>query len=440
MGFSCSKNLSTLSFGSSEMALRLLPLVCGIISIFLFRAVASRFLKPTAVLIAVGLFAVLDPLIYYSAEVKQYSSDVAIALLLYLLIDSLFETPLRIKRTLVFSMIAAIAIWFSHPAVFILACAGMSFPLFSLRNSDRRSLVLSFVPGVLWLGSFSVFYLFSVRRLSANRTLLDYWQDAFPPFPPSLMADSRWVVDSFFGLFSDPVGLKMTGIAVVALVIGAWAIFSQHRGRFLLLLAPAALTLVASALHRYPFRGRLLLFLVPSVILLIAAGLGTIGTKTRQSLPLLSVLLTGLLFFHPVANAGKYFIDPRKREEIKPVIEYVRNHRLEGDILYLYHSSELPFEYYSERHLIEPINKLVGRDSRENWKLFKEDLDKLRGKQRVWILFSHVYPFPFENYLRQGMAIDSMKSVSFWTTSTVWAGGWIASEVRVLPSTFMILA
>jgi hypothetical protein len=150
----------------------------------------------------------------------------------------------------------------------------------------------------------------------------------------------------------------------------------------------------------------LLLFLVPSVILLIAAGFGTIRTKTRESLPLLSVLLIGFLFFYPAVYAGLFFINPRTREEIKPIIEYVRNHRLKGDILYLYYSSAVAFEYYSERHLIEPVDEIVGR-SREDWKLFREDLNDLRGKGRVWILFSHVSPFeinPFGTVTRPPFA------------------------------------
>lgn len=389
LGFLLLEKLAALSLGSSEMALRLLPFVCGIVSIFLFKAVSSRFLMPPAVPIAVALFAILDPVIYYSAEVKQYSCDVAIALLLYLLGDCLLEAPLRVTRILVFSVIAAIAIWFSHPAVFILAGLGISILWVSFRNSDRRSLFLLFVPGVLWLGSFLVFYLVSLRSLSANTALLAYWQDAFAPIPPSF----GWFVDSFFGLISYPVGLDMIGIAAVAIALGSCTFFSESRARLLLLLAPIAFTLLASIFHRYPFRGRLLLFLVPSVILLIAAGLGTIRTKTRESLPLLSALLIGFLFFHPAINAARCFIHPRTIEEIKPVIEYVRNHRLKGDTLYLYYASAMPFEYYKERHFIEPMDAIVGIKSREDWKLYREDLDKLRGKGRVWILFSHVYPF-----------------------------------------------
>src|SRR6202140_5812605 len=69
-------------FGSGEYALRLFPLLSGMISLLLFYQLAKQSV-PSAAPIAMGLFATSAPLIYYSSEVKQYSGDVAIALLLW---------------------------------------------------------------------------------------------------------------------------------------------------------------------------------------------------------------------------------------------------------------------------------------------------------------------------------------------------------------------
>ena len=69
-------------FGPNEYALRLFPLLCGLASLFLFYYLAKKCLNRKAVPIAIALFAILLPLIYYSSEAKQYSSDVAVALCL----------------------------------------------------------------------------------------------------------------------------------------------------------------------------------------------------------------------------------------------------------------------------------------------------------------------------------------------------------------------
>jgi len=81
LGFLALEKAAVLGFGTSEAVLRLVPFLSGVLSMILFVIVSRRFLAPAASMIAVGLFAVSDPLIYYSTEAKQYSSDVAVAIL-----------------------------------------------------------------------------------------------------------------------------------------------------------------------------------------------------------------------------------------------------------------------------------------------------------------------------------------------------------------------
>ncbi len=391
LGFLMLEKSAVLGFGNDEMALRLVPFLSGILALILFASVAWRFLAPTAVPVAVGLFAISDPLIYYSTEAKQYSSDIAVTVLLFLLAGYLLERKFEAGPVVIISIIGAIALWFSHPAVFILAAIGLSCLADALQRQDRRGLFLLSIPGVLWPSSFLLNFLESLRGLSRDSTLLDYWRSAFAPFPPSSLADARWFIDSFFDIFSDPLGLTLKGIAAVAAVLGLIEFFAEHRQRFVLFLTPAVLTLVASALHRYPFRGRLLLFLVPSLILLIAAGLESLRARTRDSLPYLSFLLIAFLFLDPILDAGVHVRNPQPKEEIRPVIEYIENHRMDGDALYLYYSSLHPFQYYSARHLIGPMDEIIGIESRSDWKPYRADLDQLRGRRRAWILFSHIY-------------------------------------------------
>jgi len=290
-----------------------------------------------------------------------------------------------------------------------------------LQRQDRRGLFLLSIPGVLWPASFLLYFVVSLRGLSRDSALLDYWRNAFAPFPPSSLADARWFIDSFFDIFSDPVGLTLKGIAAAAAVLGLIEFFAEHHQRFLLFLTPAVLTLMASALHRYPFRGRLLLFLVPSLILLIAAGLESVRAQSRGSLPHLSLLLIAFLFLDPLLDVGVHLLKPQTKEEIRPVIEYVENHRMEGDILYLYYSSLHPFQYYSARHLIGPVDEIAGIESRSDWNFYRADLDQLRGRRRAWILFSHVYRWAgvngvdeerlFLDYLdRMGRRLDSSRA------------------------------
>jgi len=109
-GFLIIEKLLIRTFGNSEYVLRLFPFLCGIISVFLFCRVAVYYIEKRAVPIALGLFAISGPLIYYSSEVKQYSSDVTIALLLYWVAIYIQSKKLTIPCIAIFGVIGAVSI------------------------------------------------------------------------------------------------------------------------------------------------------------------------------------------------------------------------------------------------------------------------------------------------------------------------------------------
>ena len=79
-GFLLIEILARNVFGDSLRALRLYPLIGGLVSLMLFQRVAALCLRPAAALLALALVATADDLIYFSSELKQYSTDVAFAL------------------------------------------------------------------------------------------------------------------------------------------------------------------------------------------------------------------------------------------------------------------------------------------------------------------------------------------------------------------------
>src|SRR5262249_31205210 len=108
-----------------KLAGRLVPLCCGVASMFLIRAVARRYLSPRALPFAVGLFAMNDWLIYYSTEIKQYSSDVMLALLALLLAAG--PTPMTRRQLRLLCGLGVFGVWFSHPLALVLAGVGTYF-------------------------------------------------------------------------------------------------------------------------------------------------------------------------------------------------------------------------------------------------------------------------------------------------------------------------
>jgi hypothetical protein len=417
IGFLMVEKAAFLALGNNEYALRLFPLLSGISSMFLFALLARRCLRPKAVPVALGLFAILAPLIYYSSEVKQYSGDVAIATLLYLVTLEAMRDDLSAARAAWLGFVGGTAIWFSHPAVFLLAGAGTTLLLgFLTRKEWTKAGILS-VPILIWGASFAVLYFVSLRHLVVNRGLLAYWELGFAPFPPGSLGDVRWYIDRFFNIFNETTGFYFSGIAAIAFLAGFMAISSGNYQNALLLSSPIVFALAASTLHKYPFIGRLTLFAVPTVVLFVAAGAERIIEKTHQWSATGGYIFLGLLCLHPLSSAGYHLIHPQEREEIKPVMSYVMANRRPGDMLYLYYGSISAFRYYSERYGFRDGDYIVGKIGRNNWKVYDKDLDRLRGHKRVWLLFSHIWKFSgvdeeqyFLNHLGSiGTRLDAMK-------------------------------
>lgn len=414
IGFLLIEKLAVQSFGNNEYALRLFPFLCGILSLFLFYKVATLCIKPKAILIGLGLFALSGPLISYSSEVKQYSSDVTIALLLYWVSLKYWQQGrLTLRHVLFWGVLGAVGIWYSHPSVFLLAGIGGSFGLLWCREKRWKELSYLSIATSIWVLSFAIFYFISLRHLTDDGRLVEFWAGSFMPLFPKSIADLQWFVGKFFGILVMPGGLRLSGIAALAFIVGCCSMAREEQCKFFLFTFPIFFVLLASGLQKYPFEGRLLLFLVPAVLLLVATGTEQIWERARQGGDLIGVTFIGLLFVHPLSEAGLHLVKPRVHEEIKPVISYVREHWQEGDVLYLYYAASFAFKYYQGRYGFTDDEYIVGVDAGDGWK-HVHDLDKLQDRERAWILFSHVTnneePLFLYHLDRLGIQLDSLNT------------------------------
>jgi hypothetical protein len=305
--------------GAESWALRLFPLGCGIASLFLFRAVAARCLRPGAVWIALGCFAVSDDLIYFASELKQYTTDVAVGLACLLMGLVLLDRPLSPRRLGLAATAGALAVWFSHPAAFVLAGAGTVLIASALgRRQWRRALALAGA-SLAWAASFALLYAVAMRQLGPSRRgMWRFWDFAFPPMPPRSAWEAAWVVRRFLYLFvnpldfSTPLGPRLSALPILVLfAIGCAALGRNDRTRAAMLAAPGVITMLATCLHLYPFHGRLVLFLVPTLLLFIAEGAAWLiaHVKSRTA----RALVLAVLFLCPTLSAFFHLVEPRGR-------------------------------------------------------------------------------------------------------------------------------
>lgn len=418
--------LLTHVFGNSEYVLRFFPLLSGIASLFLFYRVSKYFIDGKAMLIALGLFAVLDPLIFESSNLKPYSSDVFFTLSIYSLAIYVQSKELNFPRIILFGVFGAFIVWFSNPAVFVLAGLGGCLWVFSLSKKEWSKVGKLLIVYSIWIISFIVDYFLYIRNLQMNLNVnmkkLLVMEQAYMPIPPKSLADIKWFIDLFFSFFHYPVGMTLIGISVLAFFIGCVSMYSRKKRDFFLLISPALVTFLAAALHEFIFRDRFILFLIPSILLIIAEGAEYIRSRTIDSSKIIAVIFLSLLFFHPLTISVYRAIKPLPVENMRPVLKYVKDNWQKGDVLYVHYFAQYPFEYYSKYYPnpytfdeseyiigIAPrgwyriwkkmdVSKYYGpevsveQSNMEIFRIYARDLDQLKGHRRVWVLFTRYTP------------------------------------------------
>jgi len=391
IGFLMSEKLAVNILGSTEYALRLFPLITGIIALFLFFKVAKSTICEEALPIALILFSLGDHLIYFSSEVKQYSSDVTMTLLIILITVVLLNNNSNIKYIFMFGLIGALSFWFSHPAVFTFYAATLVLILTSIRTKKWQHFIWLCVAVAAATISLGINYFSSLESLSRSKGLLDAWQRSFMPLPPTSLDEIKWFGYTFLRIFKFPIGLSIYELllAVLAFVVGCIVMFCKRRKIALLLLLPILLALIASGFHKYPFEGRLLLFITPSMLLIISEGIDFIRRKTAQGSHFIGIALVGILLAYPICLAGYRVMRPRAPEELRPVMEYINEHYESGDVIYVYYASLNAYKYYSSRFNYAD-NYVSGIEARFDWSNYYIDLKKLKGNKRVWVMLSHI--------------------------------------------------
>lgn len=421
-GFLVLVKLAVETFGTSEYALRLVPVVSGSISVVLFYKAIRNYVKHETMLISLSLFAFAGPLIYQASNVKPYSSDLAFALMIFWAALRMQSENLTNKRIMFAGLIGALIIWISHPSIFVLAGVGSALLWHYAKRKEYSAIGRLGIVLTIWAASFLADYFIYTSKLIDNigfsTDLMLQYENAYIPFPPMSLTDIKFITDSFLGIFTFPIGLSFAGLASFAFLLGCISIYRRNSGFFMMLIAPVFMTLFASLLRKYPFNGRLIVFLVPFFLVFIAEGVEYVRERISNRSAVPSIILIFILLAGPVSWAAYHVKVPDSREEIKPVVKYIYDNWQTGDIIYVHYFSQYAFEYYTEMHPEKysfPDDEVVIGIAPSGWyrtwrknvfskyyedkspmmqpaeeilRIYTRDLDRLKGHKRVWILFS----------------------------------------------------
>lgn len=320
--------------GFNEYSLRLFSLVCGLASLAVFRHLAGRLFRGTALVLAVGVFAVSYPCIRYSAEVKPYGSDVLVSLVLLTLAVEWLRAPERRGYLWILAILMPLAVGLSYPAVFVAGAVSVTVAYRIGRSGNVRGWIAWGAYNLMLVGSFAACYLLctanqSNAALDATRL---WWQSDFPPLtaPAKLLP---WLWSAHAGdMLSHPFGGRNSGSTLTLLVSLAAVAVLVRRRRYalvLLCLGPFALNFVAAALQRYPYGGhvRVAMFLAPVICLMAGLGLSWLveqlaARHSGSSKP--AVVVCAALALLAVGSIGRDLSHPYRSESDRQIRDFAR--------------------------------------------------------------------------------------------------------------------
>lgn len=402
VGFLLLEKAMVSAFGEGERALRLVPLLGGLGALWCFFFVARRWLTPAESLLALALFALAQPLVYYATEVKQYSTDVLVALALLWAAGRALDGPPRALWLLVPA--GVLGVWLSHPAVFVAAGVGLTLLLSAWLGGDRRRTALSAWVVAAWAASFLVQYVLVLRGSDPTGFLARFWADGFPPLPPRSLAELLWPVRTFFDFFVDPAGLGLAGLAAAAFAMGCWQYGRSDPRVLALLVSPGLFTMLAALLRLYPFPtsgsldayplpGRVVLFLVPSAVILAAAGLGGIARAPDRDRRVLAGAMAGFLLVSMAVDAVTRPAYRIRLNELRPLVAAIARDGRAGDTLVLNARAAPIFRYYLRRYEADSaffsglaVLELPGTN---RWNVYEGRIHAIPDGTRVWVLYAH---------------------------------------------------
>jgi hypothetical protein len=257
------------SLGTSELALRLAPMLSGCAMLAVAAWVSRRTMSRSGAALFVLLCAVGQWLAHYAFELKHYSADGFWGLLLPALTLWVMEAALpaeRQRRLAAWWAAALIGHWLAYGALLVTPACALILLADEWRRGGWGSGLRFSLMGTIWLASFGLHYLVSLGATATNEDLRGYWAAGFPPDGSGTVDTWRWMTSRLAPLAINPGGTEHWTFWLVA-ACG----FTLAGRRWGIVLASIPLAALAFAVLRLvPLNDRLALWMVPSLYLGLA--------------------------------------------------------------------------------------------------------------------------------------------------------------------------
>ena len=337
----------SLLFGNHEYALRLIPFLAGIFSLFLYYKVLQCYIKEKWMHpIALFLFSIFNWYIYYSATLKQYNLDVLMTLIVLWGFYHVIQKSLGKRSTLGVALGGAAIIWISNSSLFLLCSVGLILGVEALCLRNWKQIGLLTIVALVWIGSFFLLNKMALSSMVSSTSLLKTWGGALPEAPLFSKSFFLWT-SKIWHEFSNYLNAEHKFLFFSVVCLGIVYVFRYNKKISCMFVLPIMITFVAAVFQKYPFRGRLLLFLTPMIFLLQAYGIVYVYKLLPRFQKIAVAVLIVFLFSAPIKMSVQYIVQDRTRQATREVMETLAEQYRDGDNIFISNSFQYMFWYYA---------------------------------------------------------------------------------------------
>lgn len=249
-----------------EMTFRFFPCFCSILSLILLPIFVDKAYKNRLFTCGIAFISAFTPyVVNYSNEVKQYSCELLISILLISFFYFFDVKNFSKKKLILFSLLLGLSPWISLSSLFVISI-GSLLVLFDINQNCKSCEKIKYIISYLFPICAVFFVYWFVYAKSVHEHLydfmLEYWQNVNPSMFSHL---------NFYQMFSQKTEYFLSnfcGIDFIHWHLFFWCnvallLLIRNKKMNFLLLGSLILTVIAGFLKIYPYEPRLILFLFP---------------------------------------------------------------------------------------------------------------------------------------------------------------------------------
>ena len=421
------EELSTLLFGYGEKATRLYPLICGVASLFLFRAIMKPLVSSKALWLPMAIMSCNYLLILYVAQVKQYMPDACIALLLiYLTSKQDIGTTKPLPFFFFWMPAGVLAIGLSMPSVFVLAGVGCYFLIRIWKLKAQNYLLPLVIAASVWVAAFGVYYVLVLKAQTNSSYLQSFHADYFLYLLPVSVEEWAHNIERLRIIVENAAGHTAINfiLSIILLVAGSIVMWRKHTEKYVLVIVPVLLTILAAMLHQFSLIDRVVLFLLPLLLIVYGYGFYALLQLRWKWVRVMSIIL-GIV---AIVSTQRYWELIKKTElyAITDGMDYLKGKGIQGEQLFVHEASVATYIYYTDIHPNRSQYISLFNAKRMKWDS-DYTAETSNVKDTVYFLFTGGFPQP-EKDRRIGQIEQNLRQVDYYERHVCFVFGYIPKE------------